>query len=278
MNLQDKSAELFKLVEPQLTAIARKYGVEDPAGEARSWYARFIDIIKSFDDGRYEKRMLDEEGKSVPLPAEPSERELQAFYKSLLSYLKQSFRNDLIQGYNRQKKLQLIDDYEDKRFDGSQQQRSVQVGAYDSGDIICLDDLLKIVNADVRRKERNAAVARDRLNFLFLKSVSIFYTQMFHEYGNVPIVRDINAVDARDFFIFDIREGRTEAIGKILGDLISQETIRAVVLSSKKLLSPESGYYALNRKISRYFNDMSGGMPARLKKAKEKPNDSLKAE
>jgi len=55
-----------------------------------------------------------------------------------------------------------------------------------------------------------------------------------------------------------------------LEQLIIIEPIRSVVLISKKLLDEDKGYYALNRKISRYFNDEQGGMAGRLKRLKER--------
>ena len=269
MNLAERKEEIFGVAEPHLAVIARRFNLHDPQGEAKSWFFRFQKIIQGFDEGRYEKRYKDAAGNVHELPEDPSEEQVAFFYRSLVAYLKTAFRNDLRADYRKKKRVHLVSDYEtDVKPSTASVQESLNTMIHSSSDVIGLKDMLSILEEDVVREGRLATVARDRLNVLFLKAVSIFYKKMFEQYGDFSIVRDLNAKDSRDFFIYDIREGRTESIGAELSTLLKDEPLRAVVLQSTKLLKEGSGYYALNRKISRYFNDEHGGMAARLKKAK----------
>jgi len=269
MNLVECKEEIFRVAESHLVSTARRFNLHDPEGEARSWFFRFQNILQGFDDGRYKKRYKTDDGNSHDLPEEPTEEQMGLFYRSLVAYLKTSFKNDLKAQYRKQKRLHLISDYETEIApDAEAVQGSINALAHSKDDVICLHDLLSIMKDDLAREDRLATVARDRLNVLFLKAVCTFYDKMLQSYGNFSIVRDLNAKDSRDFFVYDIREGRTEGIRQELDLLIQDEPIRAVVLQSKKLLAPNSGYYALNRKISRYFNDEHDGMPNRLRRIK----------
>lgn len=269
MNLVDRKEEIFGVAEPQLVAIARRFNLHDPEGEARSWFFRFQKILQGFDEGRYDKRYKDDANVEHPFPENPTEEQQRLFQRSLVAYLKKAFKNDLKAQYRKQKRIHLVSDYEaDVAPDPEAVQESINALAHSSDDVICLEDMLSIMRDDAAREERLATVARDRLNVLFLKAICAFYEKMYEKYGNFSIVRDLNAKDSRDFFIYDIREGRTEGIRQELEALIEEEPVRAVVLQSRKLLAPGSGYYALNRKISRYFNDEHDGMPNRLRKAK----------
>jgi len=269
MNLAERKEEIFGVAEPSLVSIARRFNLHDPHGEAKSWFFRFQKILEGFDEGRYEKRYKASNGSVHELPEVPTDEQIKLFYRSLIAYLKQSFKNDLKAQYRKQKRIHLISDYEsDVKPDPAAVQESISALAHSASDVIGLEDMLKVIREDVVKEDRLATVARDRLNVLFLKAVYSFYERMFEQYGNFSIVRDLHAKDARDFFIYDIREGRTGGIGKELSLLLKKEPVRAVVLQSRKLLLPGSGYYALNRKISRYFNDEHDGMPSRLRKAK----------
>lgn len=270
MNLVENKEEIFGVAEPHLVGIARRFNLHDPEGEARSWFFRFQKILQGFDEGRYEKRYKDDDGTVHLYPEEGATAQQTAWlYRSVVAYLKTAFKNDLRAQYRKQKRIHLVSDYEaDVAPDAEAVQGSINALAHSTDEVICLEDMLRIVRDDASREERLATVARDRLNVLFLKAVCTFYEKMYERYGSFSIVRDLNAKDSRDFFIYDIREGRTEGIRQELEALIKEEPVRAVVLQSKKLLAPGSGYYALNRKISRYFNDEHDGMPNRLRKAK----------
>jgi hypothetical protein len=260
----DSAQMLFSELEPSLTGIAAKLGVSDPAGEARSWYARFADIVSAFNLGKLQREIHRDDGTVEVLPESPTLEQNEAFQKSLKSYLKTAFKHDLIQAFNKRKRFVQIEDPDQELSKASYPTpHSLLIS---EEEIIRLSDLVGLLEADCNRKRRNVSVARDQVNYLFILATLKFYKQLLHDYGDMPIVRDLHAKDARDFFIFDIREGRTEAIGQILRDLVAQEPARAVQLCSKKLLSPEKGYFTLNRKISRYFNNVLGGMPLRLKK------------
>ena len=255
---------LFSEIEPSLTGIAAKLGVSDPAGEARSWYARFADILAAFETGRLTREIYYDDGRIETFPENPSQEQIAAFRKSIKSYMKTSFKNDLIQAFNKRRVFVQIEDKEGQSLPaGFQLQTHIHSSVEE---IIRLSDLIKIIESDCRRKKRSASVARDHVNYLFLLSLLKFYRRFMKSYGVMPIVRNLNAKDARDFFVFDIRDGRTEAVGVILQDLVSKESVKTVALCSRKLLSPEKGYFTLNRKISRYFNNVLGGMPVRLKK------------
>lgn len=259
----EASIVLFAEIEPSLTGIAAKLGVPDPAGEARSWYARFIDIVSAFNTGRLHREIHRDDGTIEEMPSNPSEEQILAFKKSLKAYLKTAFKHDLIQAFNKRKRF--------VQFEEEAQAPPENPGrptTLTHEEIIRLSDLIALIQGDAQRKRRSATLARDRINYLFLLATLKFYKKMLHDFGDIPIVRDLHAKDSRDFFIFDVREGRTEAIGIILQDLIDKESAKAVKLCSRKLLNPDKGYLTLNRKISRYFNDSLGGMPFRLKKAR----------
>lgn len=257
-----KARELFEEIEPGLRGIARRYGVVDPAGEARSWYARFIDILDAFNSGRLSREIHLPDGSVEVITGPSTSLQNEGFIKSLKPYLKKSFKNDLIKSFNREKIYQKVQD-----LDATKQPLHNHVIATEE-QVIKLSDLLSIIESDCKRKSKSLNTARDYINHLFLKAIHEFHSNMFSEYGDIPIVRDLKAQDSRDFFIFDIREGRTESIGKILAESIEEIQIRSVQLVSRKLLSKEKGYFTLNRKISRYFNDALGGMPNRLKRLK----------
>ena len=259
---------LFAELEPSLAGIAAKLRVSDPAGEARSWYARFTDIVSAFNAGKLQREIHRDDGTVETVPDNPTEEQNEAFKKSLKSYLKTAFKHDLIQAFNKRKRFVQIDDHLDRRHGEPQSvasQPTAQVYLSEA-EIIRLSDLINLIESDCKRKKKSVSVARDQVNYLFLLATHKFYKQFIKEYGDMPIVRDLHAQDARDFFIFDIREGRTVAIGQQLQGLIDHEPVRAVQLCCRKLLSPDKGYFTLNRKISRYFNSTLGGMAYRLKK------------
>jgi hypothetical protein len=261
---EEISQEIFGEIEQSLTGIAAKLGVSDPAGEARSWYARFIDILAGFNSGKLTREIHREDGTVESMPEQPSEEQRVAFRRSIKAYLKTAFKHDLIQAYNKRKRFLQVDDL-DRAMQGNSSPVKNHIIVTEE-QVIKLSDLIATIDADYKRRKKSTAVARDYLNSLFLLSILKFYKKFIRTYGDQPIVRDLNAKDAREFFIFDIREGRTEAISKILTELVATEGIRSVTLCSRKLLSEENGYFNLNRKISRYFNDALGGMPNRLKR------------
>lgn len=265
--------ELFVELEPPLIGMAAKLGVQDPAGEARSWYARFTDIISAFNSGTLRREIHREDGTVEDMPEHPTQEQITAFEKSLKSYLKTAFKHDLIQAFNRQKKI-----YSPISDDGQVGFKILQPPRHETclseEEIIRLSDLISLIELDCRRKKKSVSVARDQINYLFILATIKFYKQLLKDYGDMPIVRDLRAKDSRSFFVFDIREGRTEAIGDYLRELIDNESLRAVKLCSKKLLSSDKGYSTLNRKISRYFNNALGGMPYRLKKLRFGEPDS----
>jgi hypothetical protein len=255
--------ELFIELEPALAGIAAKLGTADPAGEARSWYARFSEIIQAFNSGRLHGEIHRDDGTIEQLSDHPTKEQVAAFKKSLKAYLKTSFKNDLRQAYKiRSRHASLSSDLE---------QSSIEKTLHhdhnlSEEEVIRLSDLVLLIKRDVERQRRTATAARDHANLLFLVAMLDFHMQLIADYGDMPIVRDLSACDPREFFVYDIREGRTAAISKRLKELLESEPAKAVHLCSKKLLSPDKGYFTLNRKISRYFNDNLGGMPLRLKK------------
>jgi hypothetical protein len=270
--ISSESAQaIFKEIEPSLAGIAAKMGISDPAGEARSWYARFCDILSGFNSGKLAKEIHRDDGTIESVPERPTEEQSIDFVKSLKSYLRTAFKHDLIQAYNKRKRFVQVDNPEQAMQRGVSPVQTHVLASEE--EIIKLSDLIGLIESDCKRKKRSVTVARDQLNYLFLLSTLKFYKQFMRDYGDMPIVRDLAAKDAREFFVFDIREGRTEAIGKILEGLISKESVKAVKLSSRELLSPDKGYFTLNRKISRYFNNAMGGMPHRLKKLRFGPPD-----
>lgn len=269
MLLCERSKEIFEKLEPELMIIARKYQITDPAGEARSWYMKFMEILKKFDNGQLVKYYQDTTGKQQALPIEPNAKEQKAFERSLSAYLKTSFRHDIFESYRRdvkQKKCQV----EMANILSS----PTASASFVCDEIITLDDIIDIIAFDLKRATSTASVARDDVNRIFLQSTLNYHLELKSKYGNFPIVRDISAINPGEFFVYDLREGRTEGIRIAIAELLKTEKNRMVILTYTKIAEGK-GYHALNRKISRYFNDHLKGMPERLRDMKNKKRLSL---
>lgn len=267
---ENDSKEIFAKIEPALAAIAKTFSVSDARGEVQSWYPRFTSIVEGFNSGRLERRIRI--GKElITLTETPTEAEIAAFHKACIPYIKKSFKNDFLHAKIKNDKYSLFGNVDAELIQHSKEHitRYLNVeNSHTEEEVIYLSDLIDIIVADCKRKKKGTSLARDRINYLFIKSLLKYHRDLLAKLGNFPIVRDINALDSREFFVYDIRDGRTEAVRDILTDYISKEVNRNVILASQKLLSSNSGYFTLNRKISRYLNDFCGGMPYRLRRLK----------
>lgn len=273
MKLTDNAIDIFKDVEPGLIAIGKSFNLHDPEGEAKSWYPKYLSILHRFDSGHFYKQYLNNSTKQL-VPDAPTQEIECLFLKSLGRYIKVAYRNDLSAEYNKERRKSEISTNAAQQGCPDAEYTTI-LSSYDTAEIISLKDLIHIISIDLNRAIRNASIAREELNRCFIQALLEYYNSLYEMFGDFSIIRDYFAIDSKDFFIYDIREGRTEGVRANLVKLIEDLNIISVSLMGNKFLSKPDGYIVLNKKISRYFNEYLGGMPNRLKELKTKQTNTF---
>jgi len=253
MKLEDKAEELFGAIEPHLRKKALKHRVQDPQGEALSFYAKYIEIIRGIDEGRYL-------GWASDMKEGIARGETPGLF---IAYMVKSFANELLAQNRRDSHkapptvlptVHVDLNPEDAYHDAMQHPK--------------ISDLVELVETELHRSKKNITTVREKVNVLFLKAMVSYFAVLDAELGNTPIVRNYKANKSKDFFIIEVREShfRTKFLVEKISELITLEDNPRVIKVSKRLLGTEDDRSALNQRISRYYSKL----PARLRRAHER--------
>lgn len=249
LNLEKQTEKLFIEIEPSLVAVARKRRLQDPEGEARSWFLRAQQIFKDFDQGKYSKSFIDKDGKLIEITERSSKTDREKFKKYLTAYLCKAFSHDILaaQRKDRQKlpenTLVVVSNPENAYNEAMSQQ-------------VYLDDLIELIAQDIKRGQRLITSARDKVNVLFLQATNKYLSLLMKDVGNIPIVKNADADQTSHFFVNELRDGRLENIRQELSLLIEAENNPAVSGLVSKLVHQDDKLYALSKKIYRYFSSL----------------------
>lgn len=249
--------KFFAELEPKLKSIALKYRIQDAAGEARSWYARFTEIFDSINSNPDHVVLQN-------LDTGKPEQAREQIKQHLVGYLIQGFKNSLIRrdAYDLHTSKIDMPDVPSRTTVGQADHQTIVNDAIDQARYE-LDDLLAILDGDLA-KLQDASGERKIVLRIFIQAARTHYGEIRAELGNFPIVKNLSAAKPRDFFVREIFDGRIAGIQKQLGILHASETRELIRQALFRLLDPKDDGQAFRQKLIRYFSGMHGGLHKRL--------------
>lgn len=262
--------EIYGELKPSLLALAYRYKAPNPQDLVDSWMSRAYEIVDRFDKGELKGKVYVDPDKQGEMEDYiPSVHEQDRFIKSLKNYLKQSFLNDILRVYYKNKKTK---DYQDDLVEASSP--AYASVSFDNSalslleeDIVTLEKFTKVVEKDyIKVKAENCSMA-DLVQEKFLLAFYNFCNSLMRrgeEWKKMIIVNDIDEKENKKYFCYDFRTEIEEGTKRELCRLILQEE-NPILLKKLHLLASESNKFALQKRIFRYLYEYNGGMPVRLK-------------
>lgn len=263
--LLDRLPELYSELKPALVATAYKYKVPNPDEFADGWLSRAYLIIDKFDKGHLEKKVyLESEGKNVLVDYDPKVHKNQELDKSLKAYLKRSFINDVIKQYHKEKKKTNFQKNYVDSFG------SIETGGYSTidsflhYDSVFIDDVIGLLEVDIKRLESNTTSVLDKVTQAFLKAMHTYCLDMQSEYGNFVVVKDVDISDNKRFFSENFRADLEHGVRAKLCETILKEKNPVLIKKLSYLIDPKKRG-TLQKRLFRYLFEYHNGYPKRLR-------------
>lgn len=270
-SLVDNFSEIYAEIKPSLISIAYKYKVPNPDEFADEWLSKAYMIIKRFETGELEKKVYqnsseisDTDRSTELVDYNPSVHSIESLNDSLKAYLKRSYVNDVIKQYNRRKKqVNYQKQYAETHL-------SIGDGGYSSidsflhYDSIYIDDILSLLELDIKRLSVNTTSVLDMVTKIFLNCIQSHCQDMKVKYGNFIVVKDVDIDDNKRFFSESFRNNLENGVRKKLCDVILSSSNPVLIEKLSYLINPQKRG-TLQKRLFRYFFEYHNGYPKRLR-------------
>lgn len=260
---------IFRELEPALMALAHRYKAPNPRDTVKGWMSRAYEIVNRFDEGELKKKIYaSDDSQEEMITFDPACHHEEKFIKSLKNYLKHCFTNDIIRIYNLNKKR-----HERREDVGSVATSQYSKTGFSAGtgllkyDSISLESIVKIIQIDAERAEKNTVCLLELIHSKFLQALLQYCLALQargEDWKRLVVVPDLEEKDNKKFFSADFRCDLEDGVRREIAKLIVVETNPLIIERLGILISRENKG-TLQKRLFRYFFKYHRGFPERLR-------------
>jgi hypothetical protein len=249
---------------PSFVKMARKYNIPNPEDWAEEWQTKAYLISLKFDDGSLKKKGFIEGENGLSEEADET-----AFLKSFRGYLIEAFKNDLNLHFAKGKKFKTVSAV-DENGEAHSALPSTKASIMTT-DTVYIEDILAVINKDIRRSKSNAETPSEACTLAFEKSAATALSSMNEVWKDIPVLLDANLpFDSRSLAVDFLPEWRDRTKFALAHELLSESCPLTIQKLGAILFSKQD--HALVKRFERYLTEKMGGMSARIKRLKNDKN------